>query len=100
MAIAENDADRFRRQAEVCRNESEKAHSLVDAASWLRLPEDFDKLAMSVTTPWRASLQTLSPPNFDAEHLLAAREASAREKLETFAAAGRFRGTDTSAFGA
>jgi len=45
MAIAENDADRFRRQAEVCRNESEKAHSLVDAASWQRLAEDFDKLA-------------------------------------------------------
>ena len=45
MAIAENDADRFRRQAEVCRNESEKAQSLIDAASWLRLPEDFDKLA-------------------------------------------------------
>jgi hypothetical protein len=45
MAIADNDADRFRRQAEVCRKESEKAHSLVDAASWLRLAEDFDKLA-------------------------------------------------------
>ena len=44
MAIAYNDADRFRRQAEVCRKESEKAH-LVDAASWLRLAEDFDKLA-------------------------------------------------------
>jgi hypothetical protein len=45
MAIADNDADRFRRQAEVCRKESEKAHSLVDAASWLRLADDFDKLA-------------------------------------------------------
>jgi hypothetical protein len=45
MAIADNDADRFRRQAEVCRHESEKAHSLADAASWLRLAEDFDKLA-------------------------------------------------------
>ena len=45
MTIAENDADRFRRQAEVCRNESEKAQSLIDAASWLRLAEDFDKLA-------------------------------------------------------
>jgi len=45
MTIAENDADRFRRQTEVCRNESEKAQSLIDAASWLRLAEDFDKLA-------------------------------------------------------
>lgn len=45
MAIANNDADRYRRQAEVCRKESEKARSLVDAASWLRLAEDFDKLA-------------------------------------------------------
>jgi hypothetical protein len=45
MAIADNDADRFRRQAKVCRKEAEKAGSLVDAASWLRLAEDFDKLA-------------------------------------------------------
>jgi hypothetical protein len=45
MTIADNDAARFRRQAEACRKESEKALSLVDAASWLRLAEDFDKLA-------------------------------------------------------
>ena len=40
-----DDADRFRRQAEVCREESAKALSLVDAAAWLRLADDFDMLA-------------------------------------------------------
>ena len=40
-----DDADRFRRQAEICREESNKACSPVDAASWLRLADDFEKLA-------------------------------------------------------
>ena len=40
-----DDADRFLRQAVVCREESDKAGSLVDAANWLRLAEDFEKLA-------------------------------------------------------
>ena len=40
-----DDADRFRRQAEICREESNKACSLVDAASWLQLAVDFEKLA-------------------------------------------------------
>ena len=40
-----DDAVRFRRQAEVCREESIKARDLVDAASWLRLADDFEKLA-------------------------------------------------------
>jgi len=40
-----DDADRFRRQAVVCREKSDKARSLVDAANWLRLADDFEKLA-------------------------------------------------------
>ena len=40
-----DDAVRFRRQAEVCREESIKARDLVDAASWLRLADDFENLA-------------------------------------------------------
>ena len=40
-----DDAARFRRQAEVCREKSSKSRELVDAASWLRLADDFEKLA-------------------------------------------------------
>jgi hypothetical protein len=40
-----NDADRFLRQAVICREESNKALSLVEAASWLRLADDFEKRA-------------------------------------------------------
>ena len=45
MALDEDDADRFHRQARVCRDQSEKARDLIDAASWLRLADDFEKLA-------------------------------------------------------
>ena len=40
-----DDAVRFRRQAEVCREESIKARDLVDAVSWLLLADDFEKVA-------------------------------------------------------
>ena len=40
-----DDAVRFRRQAEICRKESNKARSPVEAVSWLRLADDFEKLA-------------------------------------------------------
>ena len=40
-----DDADRFRRQAEICRKELNKARSPVEAVSWLRLADDFEKLA-------------------------------------------------------
>ena len=40
-----DDADRFRRQAEICREELNKACNLVDAASWLQLADDFERLA-------------------------------------------------------
>jgi hypothetical protein len=45
MALDEDDADRFHRQARVCRDQSEKARDLIDAASWLRLADDFERLA-------------------------------------------------------
>jgi hypothetical protein len=41
----EYDVRRYRRQAEECRAEAAKASSPLDAASWLRLADDFDKLA-------------------------------------------------------
>jgi len=40
-----DDVARFRRQAEVCREESSKSRELVDAANWLRLADDFESLA-------------------------------------------------------
>jgi 23S rRNA C2498 (ribose-2'-O)-methylase RlmM len=40
MALDEDDADRFIRQARVV-----KAQDLIDAASWLRLADDFEELA-------------------------------------------------------
>ena len=40
-----DDADRFLRQAVICREESNRALSLVEAASWLRLADDFEKRA-------------------------------------------------------
>ena len=42
---AVHDAVRFHRQARVCRDQSEKARDLIDAASWLRLADDFERLA-------------------------------------------------------
>jgi hypothetical protein len=39
------DVDRFLRQAVICREESIKALSLIEAASWLRLADDFEKRA-------------------------------------------------------
>ena len=45
MALDEDDAVRFHRQAGVCRDQSEKARNLIDAASWLRLADEFEKLA-------------------------------------------------------
>jgi hypothetical protein len=45
IAMDIDDADRFRRQAEICRKESNKACRPVDAVSWLRLADDFEKLA-------------------------------------------------------
>jgi hypothetical protein len=42
IAMDIDDADRFRRQAEICREESSKACSTVDAASWLQLADDFE----------------------------------------------------------
>ena len=41
----QDDARRYRRQAEECRAEASKARSPIDAASWMRLADDFDKLA-------------------------------------------------------
>ena len=40
-----DDANRFLKQAEVCREEANKALNLIEAASWLRLADDFEKRA-------------------------------------------------------
>ena len=39
------DADRFLKQAAVCREEANKALDLIEAASWLQLADDFEKRA-------------------------------------------------------
>jgi hypothetical protein len=49
-------AVRFRRQAEVCREESSKARDLVDAASWLRLADDFEKRLRSTSARCASAL--------------------------------------------
>jgi hypothetical protein len=41
----EFDLQRYRRQAEECRAEAAKADNPLEVASWLRLADDFDKLA-------------------------------------------------------
>lgn len=38
-----DDAHRFLKQAEICREEANKALSPVEAASWLRLAADFEQ---------------------------------------------------------
>jgi hypothetical protein len=38
-----DDANRFLKQAEICREEANRKHSLIEAASWLRLADDFEK---------------------------------------------------------
>jgi hypothetical protein len=48
MTSDEADVDRFRRQAMICREEAAKARQPEDAASWLRLADDFDKLAQQL----------------------------------------------------
>jgi len=40
-----DDADRFLKQAVVCREEADKAINLIEAASWLQLADDFEERA-------------------------------------------------------
>lgn len=40
-----DDANRFLKQAEVCREEANKTLDLIEAASWLRLADDFERRA-------------------------------------------------------
>ncbi|KRR21339.1 hypothetical protein CQ14_06730 [Bradyrhizobium lablabi] len=61
MNSDEADADRFRRQAMVCRQEAEKAGSPEDAASWLRLAEDFDERAQQLHRALERRLANLKP---------------------------------------
>jgi hypothetical protein len=43
-----NDSDRFRRQADECRQLAAKALNPLDKEAWLRLAEEWLKLAISV----------------------------------------------------
>ena len=43
--MAENDAERFRGEAKECRRLAERATSPIDKEAWLRLAEDWFKLA-------------------------------------------------------
>jgi hypothetical protein len=43
-----DDADRFRKQAEECREQAAKALSPLDKEAWLRVAEEWLKLAQSV----------------------------------------------------
>jgi len=46
--MIETDADRFRKQAEECRQLAAKAINEVDKQAWLRLAADWIKLAQEV----------------------------------------------------
>jgi hypothetical protein len=43
-----DEADRFRKQAEECREQAAKAMSPLDKEAWLRVAEEWLKLALSV----------------------------------------------------
>jgi anaerobic glycerol-3-phosphate dehydrogenase len=47
VPMSEDDADRFRRQAEECRQEAERAVSLLDKEAWLRVASEWIKLAQA-----------------------------------------------------
>ncbi|MEA2914148.1 MAG: hypothetical protein QOJ15_6229 [Bradyrhizobium sp.] len=46
--MSDDDADRFRKQAEDCREQAAKAVSPLDKEAWLRVAEEWLKLALSV----------------------------------------------------
>ena len=48
--MSDNDAARFRKQAEVCREQAAKAVSPLGKESWLPIAEEWIKMAMSVET--------------------------------------------------
>ena len=45
--MSEDDAVRFRKQAEECRQQAERAASPIDKEVWLRVAEEWLKLALS-----------------------------------------------------
>jgi hypothetical protein len=46
--MSNDDADKFRKQADECRQQAEKAISPLDKEAWLRVAGEWIKLAMSV----------------------------------------------------
>jgi hypothetical protein len=46
--MVHDDADRFRKQAEECREQAAKVVSPLDKEAWLRVAEEWLKLALSV----------------------------------------------------
>ena len=46
-AMSSDDADRYRKQAEECRQQARKAVSPLDKEAWLRVAEEWLKLAQS-----------------------------------------------------
>jgi hypothetical protein len=47
IVMSETDTDRFRKQAEECRQQAEKAISALDKEVWLRMAAEWIKLAQS-----------------------------------------------------
>jgi hypothetical protein len=47
VAMSEDDAARFRKQADECRQQAEKAISPLDKETWLRVAGEWIKLAQS-----------------------------------------------------
>jgi hypothetical protein len=46
--MSDDDAEKFRKQADECRQQAEKAISPLDKEAWLRVAGEWIKLAMSV----------------------------------------------------
>jgi hypothetical protein len=51
--VMSDDAARFRKQAEEAREHASRAHSPLDKEAWLRVAEEWIKLAQSAETPHR-----------------------------------------------
>jgi len=51
--MSHDDANRFRKEAEECREQAAKAISLLDKEEWLRLAAEWIKLAQNAEGPVR-----------------------------------------------
>ena len=61
VVMSDDDAARFRKQAEECREQAAKAVSSLDKEAWLRVAEEWHKLASSAEGRHRGKAPLLQP---------------------------------------